>query len=80
VGVNAGLHRGEAELERFAQQLRSDAGLRNQFRQDPVGTAQRSGLSLTDEDRGILLSMGWDKMSDEELIARAGTSAWIKPM
>jgi hypothetical protein len=70
---------GQTEFERFAQRLTEDYGLRAEFRRDPVGVAERAGLSLSDNDKDLLRAKNWQDMSDEELLERASTSAWIKP-
>jgi len=52
-------------MQQLADRFNNDAEFRKRMRQDPVGTAENTGLPLDDEDRQALRSMDW-KSSDEE--------------
>ena len=47
----------------------NDAEFREQMKQDPEGTAERSGLQLDEEDTQALRSIDWSG-TDEELKER----------
>jgi hypothetical protein len=56
-------------MQQLADKFMNDAEFREQMRQDPVGTAEGSGLPLDEEDRQALRSIDWSG-SDEELNER----------
>ena len=56
-------------MQQLADRFMNDAQFREQMRQDPEGTAERSGLQLDDEDKQALRSIDWSG-SDEELKER----------
>ena len=56
-------------ISQLAERFMNDAEFREQMRQDPEGTAQRSGLQLDEEDRQALKSVDWSG-SDEQLNQR----------
>jgi hypothetical protein len=64
-------------MSQLAERFMNDTGFREQMRQDPEGTAQRSGLQLDEEDRQALRSMDWSS-SDEQLNQRVSkfTTRW----
>ncbi len=51
-------------MQQLADRFNNDAEFRTRMRQDPVGTAESTGLPLDEEDRQALRSMDW-KSSDE---------------
>jgi hypothetical protein len=53
-------------MQQLADRFMNDAEFREEMKQDPEGTAERSGLQLDDEDKQALRSMDWSG-SDEEL-------------
>ena len=56
-------------MQQLADRFMNDAAFREEMKQDPEGTAQRSGYELDEEDRQALRSMDWSG-SDEELNER----------
>jgi hypothetical protein len=56
-------------MQQLTDRFMNDANFREEMRQDPEGAAERSGLSLDDEDKQALLSIDWSG-SDEELKER----------
>jgi hypothetical protein len=64
-------------MQQLADRFMNDADFREQMRQDPEGTAERSGLQLDEEDKQALKSVDWDA-SDEALNARVSkiSSRW----
>src|SRR5215211_4050131 len=52
-------------MSQLAERFMNDTDFREQMRQDPEGTAQRSGLQLDEEDPQALRSMDWSS-SDEQ--------------
>jgi hypothetical protein len=56
-------------MQQLADRFMSDADFREQMRQDPEGTAERSGFALDEEDWQALSGMDWS-VSDEELKER----------
>ncbi len=61
-------------MQQLADRFMSDAQFREQMRNDPEGTAERSGLQLDEEDRQALRSIDWSG-SDEELNERVSKAA-----
>ena len=53
-------------MQQLADRYMNDANFREQMKQDPEGAAERSGLTLDDEDRKALRSIDWSG-SDEAL-------------
>ncbi len=65
-------------MQQLAGRFMEDAEFREQMRQDPEGTAERSGFALDDEDRQALRSVDWSS-SDEELkerVSKAYSARW----
>jgi hypothetical protein len=60
-------------MQQLADKFMNDADFREEMCRDPVGTAERSGLQLDDEDRQALRSIDWSG-SDEELKERVSKS------
>ena len=58
---------------RLLELLLSNSRLRNEFREDPSGVAQRAGVVLDDDTREALLSLDWNA-SNEELRQRLSKS------
>jgi hypothetical protein len=56
-------------MQQLTERFMNDADFREEMRQDPEGTAQRSGLQLDEEDRQALKSIDWSG-SNEELKER----------
>ena len=56
-------------MQQLTDRFMNDADFREQMRQDPEGTAERSGLQLDEEDRRTLRSIDWNQ-PDEELRPR----------
>ena len=56
-------------MQQLTDKFMNDAEFREQMRQDPEGTAERSGLQLDEEDKQALRSIDWSG-SDEELNER----------
>ena len=56
-------------MQQLADRFMNDAGFREEMRQDPEGTAERSGFALDEEDRQALRGIDWSA-SDEELKER----------
>ena len=56
-------------MRELTDRFMSDADFREEMKQDPEGTAERSGLQLDDEDKQSLKSIDWSG-SDEELKER----------
>ncbi len=61
-------------MSQLAERFMNDADFREQMRQDPEGTAERSGLQLDEEDKQALKSIDWSG-SDEELSERISKGA-----
>ncbi len=55
--------------QQLADRFMNDPEFREQMRQDPEGTAQRSGVELNEENRQTLQSVDWNQ-SDQELRPR----------
>ena len=53
-------------MQQLADRFMNDAEFREQMKQDPEATAQRSGYELDEEDRQALRSVDWSG-SDEQL-------------
>ena len=51
-------------MQQLADRFMNDPEFREQMRQDPEGTAERTGLELDEEDRQALRSVDWNQ-SDE---------------
>ncbi len=60
-------------IEQLADSFINDPEFREQMRLDPVGTAERFGIELDEEDRQALLSIDWT-LPDEQLTERASKS------
>jgi hypothetical protein len=60
-------------MSQLAERFMNDTDFREQMRQDPEGTAQRSGLQLDEKDRQALRSVDWSG-TDEELKERVNKS------
>jgi hypothetical protein len=56
-------------MQQLADRFMNDAEFREQMKQDPEGTAERSGLQLDDEDKQALRSIDWSG-TDEQLNER----------
>ncbi len=56
-------------MQQLADRFMNDADFREQMRQDPEGTADRSGFEMDEEDRQALHSIDWNQ-PDEELRPR----------
>ncbi len=56
-------------MQQLADKFMNDPEFREQMRQDPEGTAERTGLELDEEDRQALRSIEWNQ-SDEQLKER----------
>ena len=56
-------------MPQLADRFMNDPEFREQMRQDPEGTAERSGLQLDEEDRRALHSIEWN-LPDEQLKER----------
>ena len=56
-------------MQQLADRFMNDAEFREQMKQDPEGTAERSGLQLDEEDTQALRSIDWSG-TDEELKER----------
>ncbi len=70
----------ERRISALIDGLADDAGLRQEFRADPVGVCERFGLELSDEQRMKLEAEDWEAVSDDELLSRLGgpgTAAYI---
>ena len=69
--------RNPESMQQLADRFMNDAAFREQMRQDPEGTAQRSGFQLDEEDRQALRSVDWSG-SDEQLKERVSkaTRLW----
>ena len=52
-------------MQQLADRFMNDAGFRKEMRQDPEGTAERSGFALDEEDRQALRGMDWSGSDDE---------------
>ncbi len=61
-------------MQQLADRFINDARFREEMRQDPEGTAERSGYQLDEEDRQALRSIDWSG-SDEELKERVSKGA-----
>ncbi len=61
-------------MQQLTDRFINDADFRDQIRQDPEGTAERSGYALDEEDRQALRSVDWSA-SDEELKERVSKLA-----
>jgi hypothetical protein len=67
-------------MGQLADRFMQDAEFRDQMRQDPEGTAERSGLQLDEEDRKALRSVDWS-LPDEQLrerVSKAIPIIWPK--
>jgi hypothetical protein len=53
-------------MQQLAERFMNDEQFREEMRQDPEGTAERSGYQLDDEDKQALRSVDWSG-SDEAL-------------
>ena len=63
-------------MQQLTDKFMNDPEIREQMRQDPEGTAERSGLQLDEEDRQALSNTDWS-LSDEELTQRVSKgSKW----
>lgn len=64
-------------MQQLADKFLNDPEFREQMRQDPEGTAERSGLQLDEEDRRTLRGIDWNQ-TDEELRPRVSklNSRW----
>ena len=65
-------------MQQLADRFMNDADFREQMKQDPEGAAERSGLTLDDEDRQALRSVDWSG-SDEALndrVSKYVSRAW----
>jgi hypothetical protein len=60
-------------IEQLTDRFINDPEFRQQMRLDPVGTAERFGIELDEEDRQALLSIDWT-LPDEQLIERTSKS------
>jgi hypothetical protein len=60
-------------MQKLADRFMNDAEFREQMKQDPGGTAERSGFEIDEEDRQALRSIDWSG-SDEELSERVSRS------
>ena len=56
-------------MQQLTDRFMNDPQFREEMKQDPEGTAERSGYQLDDEDRQALRSIDWSG-SDEELNER----------
>jgi hypothetical protein len=56
-------------MQQLAERFMNEADFREQMRQDPVETAERSGLQLDEEDKRALRSVDWS-LPDEQLRKR----------
>lgn len=56
-------------MQQLADKFMNDPEFREQMRQDPEGTAERSGLRLDEGDRQALHGIDWSQ-PDEELKPR----------
>ena len=57
------------DMQQLTDRFMNDPQFREEMKQDPEGTAERSGYQLDDEDRQALRSIDWSG-SDEELNER----------
>ena len=64
-------------MQQLVDKFLNEQQFREQMRQDPEGTAERSGLQLDEEDRRTLRSIDWNQ-TDEELMPRVSKAfkAW----
>jgi hypothetical protein len=56
-------------MQQLAERFMNEADFREQMRQDPVETAERSGLQLDEEDKRALRSVDWS-LPEEQLRKR----------
>ncbi len=63
-------------MQQLTDKFMNDPEFREQMRQDPEGTAERSGFQLDEEDRQALQSVDWS-LPDEQLKERVSKgSRW----
>ncbi len=53
-------------MQQLTDRFMNDPEFREQMRQDPEGTAERSGFEMDEENRQTLQSLDWSE-SDQEL-------------
>ncbi len=56
-------------MQQLTDRFMNDPAFREQMRQDPEGTAERSGFEMDEENRQTLQSLDWSE-SDQELRPR----------
>lgn len=56
-------------MQQLTDRFINEPEFREQMRQDPEGTAERSGFEMDDEDRQALRSIEW-RLPDEQLKER----------
>ena len=56
-------------MQQLTDRFMNDPEFRERMKQDPEGTAERSGLKLDEEDRQALRNIDWSQ-PDEELRPR----------
>ena len=56
-------------MQQLTDKFMNDPDFRERMRQDPEGTAERSGFQLDEEDRQALHSIEWN-LPDEQLKER----------
>jgi hypothetical protein len=57
-----------------------DSQFREQMRQDPVGTAQSTGLAFDDEDRESIRNWDWGPSGEEVLRERTSKGLELAPI